>query len=194
MVARRATTGILAAVALLAACNDQGGSGNGAALSNSAAAGETPQAAAKGTILDSLDKSNDHRSFVNAVKAAGLTETLSGSQPYTVFAPTDAAFEKLAPGAANGLLEPEAKSRLVGLLTGHIVPGVVTAADLGRAIDRGKGKAQLATMGGGTLSFTKDGDAIMVADAKGARGRIAGSGQLQSNGVVHSVDTVMAAR
>jgi uncharacterized surface protein with fasciclin (FAS1) repeats len=128
------------------------------------------------------------------VKAAGLTETLSGAQPYTLFAPTEAAFGKLPAGAANGLLAPEAKGQLVALLTGHIVPGVVTAEDLGRAIERGKGKAELATVGGSNLSFARDGGSIVVTDAAGGRAAVTGAERLASNGVVHSVDGVLRGR
>jgi uncharacterized surface protein with fasciclin (FAS1) repeats len=187
---------LLAAAALLAACQQDGGD-NATAATNGAAAGS--QTAAKGeqprtTILQALEGSADHKTLANAIRAAGLTETLSGAQPYTLFAPTEAAFGKLPAGAANGLLAPEAKGQLVTLLTGHIVPGTVTAADLGRAIERGKGKAELATVGGGSLTFTRSGDSILVADAAGGQARIAGADQLQSNGVVHSVDAVLRGR
>ncbi len=184
---------LFAAAALLAAACQQDG-GNASADANSAAA---PPAAATGeqaktNMLQALEASAEHKTLANAVKAAGLTETLSGAQPYTLFAPTEAAFQKL-PGA-GGLLAPEAKGQLVALLTGHVVPGVVTAADLGRAIDRGNGKAELATVGGSKLSFGRDGDSIVVTDAAGGRARIAGADQLQSNGVVHSVDGVLRGR
>jgi uncharacterized surface protein with fasciclin (FAS1) repeats len=184
---------LFAAVALLAAACQQGDgdkSDSNAAAPSAAAKGEQP----KTSILQALDGSADHKTFANAVKAAGLTETLSGSQPYTVFAPTETAFGKLPPGAANGLLAPDAKGQLVALLTGHIVPGMVTAADLGKAIDRGKGKAQLATVGGSNLTFSKDGDAILVTDSAGGRARIAQADLLQTNGVVHSVDGVLRGR
>lgn len=187
----------IAAAALLAAACQQDGGGNAASAgANDSAA--RPQAAAKGerpatSILQSLEGSADHKILANAVKAAGLTETLSGAQPYTLFAPTEAAFQKLPAGAANSLLAPEAKGQLVALLTGHIVPGTVTAADLGRAIEHGKGKAELATVGGSNLSFSRDGDAILITDAAGGRARL-GAEQLQSNGVVHSVDGVLKGR
>jgi uncharacterized surface protein with fasciclin (FAS1) repeats len=189
---------LFAATALLAAaCQPQDG-GNASAQDGNGAAGP-PRAAAKGeqpknNILQTLAGSADHKTLANAVEAAGLTETLSGAQPYTVFAPTEAAFRNLPPGTANGLLAPEAKGQLVALLTGHIVPGVVTAADLGRAIDRGKGKAQLATVGGSNLSFSRDGDAIVVTDAAGGRARLVKADMLQSNGVIHSIDGVLRSR
>jgi len=187
----------IAAAALLAAACQQEGAGNasapeanGAAPGAAAAKSEQP----KTSILQALTASADHKTLANAVGAAGLTETLSGAQPYTLFAPTEAAFAKLPPGAVNGLLAPEAKGQLVALLTGHVVPGTVTAADLGRAIDRGKGKAQLATVGGSTLSFSRSDDALLVTDSAGGQARIAPADQLQSNGVVHSVDAVLQGR
>ncbi len=183
---------LFTAALLLAACGQEEG-GNVAARDSDGAA---PQAAAKSgqpktNLLQTLGGSADHKTLANAVQAAGLTETLSGAQPYTLFAPTEAAFQKLPTGAANGLLAPEAKGQLVALLTGHIVPGMVTAADLGRAIERGKGKAQLATVGGSNLSFSRDGEAILVTDPAGGQARVAGSERLASNGVVHSVDGVL---
>ncbi len=186
---------LFAAALLLAACQE-GESGNASAPDPKGAA---PPAAAGGeqaktSILQGLSGSADHKTLANAVQAAGLTETLSGAQPYTLFAPTEAAFGKLPAGAANGLLAPEAKGQLVALLTGHIVPGLVTAEDLGRAIERGKGKAQLATVGGSNLSFARDGDSIVVTDAAGGKARVTGAERLASNGVVHSVDGVLKGR
>jgi uncharacterized surface protein with fasciclin (FAS1) repeats len=184
---------LFAAAALLAACQQQDGANVSAPDANAAApraaSGEQP----KTSILEALTASADHKTLADAVRAAGLTETLSGAQPYTLFAPTEAAFGKL-PGGPGGLLAPEAKGRLVALLTGHIVPGTVTAADLGRAIDRGKGNARLATVGGSNLSFTRSGDVLFVTDAAGGQARIVRADQLQSNGVVHSVDGVLKSR
>lgn len=187
-------TSLFAAFLLLAACQQEEG-GNSAPDSNGAA----PQTGAnserpKTSLLQALNGSADHKTLANSVKAAGLTETLSGAQPYTLFAPTEAAFAKLPAGAADGLLAPEAKGRLVALLTGHIVPGVVTAADLSRAIERGKGKADLATVGGSNLGFSRDGDSIIVTDAAGGQARVTGAERLASNGVVHSVDGVLGGR
>jgi uncharacterized surface protein with fasciclin (FAS1) repeats len=186
---------LFAAALLLAACGEEDGGNVSASGSNDTA----PQAAAKGeqprtNLLQALGGSADHKTLANAVQAAGFTETLSGAQPYTVFAPTEAAFQKLPAGTANGLLAPEAKGQLVALLTGHIVPGVVTAADLGKAIERGKGKAQLATVGGSNLSFSKDGDALVVTDAAGGQARVTGAERLASNGVLHDVDGVLRSK
>jgi uncharacterized surface protein with fasciclin (FAS1) repeats len=188
---------MLAAAFLFTAACGAGEEGNEAVPSpNAAAAANAPGAEDKGrpksTILDSLSQSPDHRTLANAVTAAGLTETLSGAQPYTLFAPTDAAFRTLPAGTMNGLLDPDEKGHLTALLTSHIVPGTVTAADLGRALDRGGGKAQLATVGGSVLAFSRQDGAILVAGAEGSKGRLGQADRLQSNGVIHSVDAVLA--
>ena len=190
---------IMAAAACMLATGCGGGEGNEAASGNGASAPGGNAAAGKGQqggahLLDSLSGSADHATFVNAINAAGLSETFSGSQPYTVFAPTEAAFQKLPGGTVNGLLAPDARGQLTALLTGHVVAGAVTMEDLSKAIERGKGKAQLATVGGTNLSFSRDGDAIVVADAKGGQGRLSGTGTTASNGVIHSVDAVLMPR
>ncbi|HEU0098538.1 MAG TPA: fasciclin domain-containing protein [Allosphingosinicella sp.] len=185
---------LFAAALLLAACGQEGGNVSTPEADRSAPRPEGKGERPKTSLLQALGGSADHKTLANAVRAAGLTETLSGAQPYTLFAPTEAAFQKLPAGAANGLLAPESKGQLVALLTGHIVPGVVTAADLGKAVERGKGKAELATVGGSNLSFSRDGDALVVTDAAGGRARITGAEQVASNGVVHSVDGVLQSR
>jgi uncharacterized surface protein with fasciclin (FAS1) repeats len=182
---------IAAACLLLVACQkdgDETAGGNGAAAGTSAPAKSAEQG--KQSIADGLAANGEHGRFVNALRAAGLESTLSGAQPYTIFAPTDAAFAGLEGGGA-ALLAPENKARLVALLTGHIVPGAVTAEDLGKAIDRGKNKAQIATVGGGNLIFTRLGDGITVRGPDGKQGRISGTGTIQSNGVIHPIDTVL---
>ncbi|HEY0627570.1 MAG TPA: fasciclin domain-containing protein [Allosphingosinicella sp.] len=184
---RHSVIALAASALLVGGCQREGDSGNQAA----APAGN--QTAAKGkagqqSIGQTLGQSGDHSSLVGAVKAAGLEATLSGSQPYTLFAPTNAAFQKVPNGQA--LLQPDQKAQLTSILTYHIVPGVVTAEDLGRAI-QAKGKAEIATMGGVNLTATREGDAIVVTDAKGGKARVTQADQLQSNGVIHSVDTVL---
>jgi len=188
----------LAAVAALALAGC--GKPSGDTTANNASAAEPPVNASAGSgktdtpILTGLQNSGEHGTFANAVKAAGLTQTFSGAQPYTVFAPTDAAFQKLTAGTVDSLMAADAKGRLVSLITGHMVQGFVTAGDLGHAIDRGKGKAQLATIGGGTLTFTRSGDNIVVADTKCGQGTITHADITQSNGIVHSIDTVLGAK
>lgn len=182
---------IAAACLLASACQQQDGNsvaaGDGVETNRAAAAGSGEQS--KQSIAKGLAETPDHGSFVAALKAAGLDATLSGAQAYTVFAPNDSAFAKLE-GGADKLTAPENKARLVTLLTGHIAPGTVTAEDLGRAIDRGKGKAEIATVGGGTLVFMRSGGFIVVEGPDGNQGRL-GAETLLSNGVVHSIDTVL---
>jgi uncharacterized surface protein with fasciclin (FAS1) repeats len=165
--------------------------GNGVGSAGGAQLEGGAQPPARQSLLDSLSGAEDHATLVNAVKAAGLTETLSGAQPYTIFAPTEAAFGKLPAGAVNNMLEPEQKGRLTAFLTAHIVPGTVTAQDLGRAVERGRGKASLATVGGATLSVARDGDALVVTDPAGGTARVVSADRAASNGVIHAIDAVL---
>jgi uncharacterized surface protein with fasciclin (FAS1) repeats len=126
-----------------------------------------------------------------ALKSAGLDATLAGPGPYTVLAPDDAAFDKMPAGALDTLMKPEARADLTALLTYHILPGTILSEDIAKAIDAGKGKAVLATMGGGTLTATREGDAIVLADAAGGKARIAKGDDKRSNGVIHHVDAVL---
>ena len=126
-----------------------------------------------------------------ALKAAGLDATLAGPGPYTVLVPDDAAFAKLPDGTLDALMKPEGRADLTALLTYHILPGTILAADIGKAIDTGKGKAVLATMGGGTLTATRDGDAILLTDGAGGTAHIAKADDKRSNGVIHHVDGVL---
>jgi uncharacterized surface protein with fasciclin (FAS1) repeats len=145
-----------------------------------------------GTLGQALAQSPDHSNFVAAVKAAGLEATLTGSQPYTVFAPSNAAFQKLPAGSAEAMMQPAQKGQLTSLVTNHILPGTITAKDLIGAIEKGGGKAQIATMSGGTLTATKSGDAVTISGGNGAQARVTPSDQAHSNGVVHTIDTVLA--
>ncbi|HEY0028665.1 MAG TPA: fasciclin domain-containing protein [Allosphingosinicella sp.] len=189
---------VLAACLALAACGGGEGNKQGQAAESNGAAGAnvagSKNEAAKASLLDTLSREANHATLVKAVKAAGLEKTLSGAQPYTLFAPTEAAFGKLPAGAVDGLLAPDQKGQLTALLIGHIVPGTVTSEDIARAVERGKGKAKLATMGGSTLSIAKDGDALVVTDAKGGQARLVGADGVASNGVVHGMDGVLTPR
>jgi uncharacterized surface protein with fasciclin (FAS1) repeats len=192
MMARTMT--IAAACLLAAACHQQdSGSKTGDGASSNRAAPAAEQGKGQ-PIASALSSSPGHARFAAALKAAGLEATLSGAQPYTIFAPDDSAFRKLQPGESESLLDSDNKGRLLSLLTGHIVPGLVTTDDIDRAIERGKGKAQLATVGGGVLTISRSGDGLAIAGPGGAQARIAGSEQLQSNGVIHSIDTVLMPR
>jgi uncharacterized surface protein with fasciclin (FAS1) repeats len=185
---KRASTALLAAAAMLVAgCEGNEDTANGTAAE---AAGGEADAARSRSIGQSLAASADHSTLASAVKAAGIDGTLGGSQPYTLFAPTNPAFQKLP--NAQALMQPEQKGQLIGILTYHIVPGVVTAEDLTRAIEQGGGKAEIATMAGGNLTAAREGDALVITDGKGGKARVTGSEVRASNGVVHSVDTVLA--
>ena len=167
----------------LAAC---GTSADNSATPKSEAARD---AAGDKTIASGLG--SDDSKFADAAKAAGLDATLAGPGPYTVLIPTNAAFDKLPAGALETLLKPEARAQLTKVLTGHILPGAILAADIGKAIDNGKGKATLATFGGGTLTATKDGDKIVLTDKAGGKAIVSASDDQRSNGVVHHLDGVL---
>lgn len=143
------------------------------------------------TIVENASQSADHTTLVAAVKAADLVETLSGPGPFTVFAPTNAAFAKLPAGTVDGLLKPEAKADLAKVLTYHVVPGTMTAAELMSAIEAGGGKAELTTVQGGKLTATASEGTITLTDAKGGTSTVTQADVMQSNGVVHVVDTVL---
>lgn len=184
MITRALTLG-MAAVALLAfgACNKKESGPNG--ISNA----QTPKAqkeAGTKTIAAGLAPTGR---FMTAAKAAGLSQTLAGPGPYTVFVPDDAAFDKLPAGTLD--IRPVNRARLTGVLTNLILPGTVMVADIDKAIDRDKGKAVLATMGGGTLTATKEGGATVLSDAGGHKATISQGDEKYTNGVVHHVDAVL---
>lgn len=143
-------------------------------------------------IVDNAVNSADHTTLVAAVKAAGLVDTLKGAGPFTVFAPTNAAFEKLPAGTVDTLLKPDMKPDLTKVLTYHVVPGKVDAATLTSQIQAGNGNATLTTVQGGTLtaSVGPDGN-VIVTDAKGNQATVTTADVMQSNGVIHVVDTVL---
>lgn len=153
-----------------------------------APAGEAKEAAGAKTIAAGIDQ--DSR-FLAAAKAAGLDATLAGPGPYTVLVPDDAAFGKLPSGTADNWMKPESRAQLTGVLTNHILPGTILAEDIGKAIDNGKGKAVLATMGGGTLTATREGGKIVLTDSAGTKATVSKADDKHSNGVVHHIDTVL---
>lgn len=143
------------------------------------------------TIVENAVNSADHTTLVAAVKAAELVETLQGKGPFTVFAPVNAAFKDLPEGTVETLLKPENKKTLVAVLTYHVVPGRLTYAAIDRQIKMGGGEAKLKTAQGGTLTFKKNGDNIIIEDAKGHAANLTICNVLQSNGVIHVIDRVM---
>ncbi len=142
-------------------------------------------------IVENAVNSKDHTTLVAAVKAAGLVETLSGPGPFTVFAPTNAAFAKLPKGTVDTLLKPENKGQLVSVLTYHVVPGTITAQDIAAKAKANMGKATYTTVQGGTLTFMKVGKGWGIMDGKGHKGKVTIANVMQSNGVIHVIDTVM---
>ena len=142
-------------------------------------------------IVENAVNSKDHTTLVAAVKAAGLVETLEGPGPFTVFAPTNEAFTKLPPGTVPTLLKPENKATLTKVLTYHVVAGRYTAADLLGLVKKGHGKATLKTVAGGSLVVKKAGSGLSITDAKGDVSHVTIANVMQSNGVIHVVDTVL---
>ena len=148
-------------------------------------------AAASKTIVALAQGNADLSTLVAAVTAAGLGETLSGAGPFTVFAPTNAAFAKVDKAALDGLMKPEAKDKLGALLKYHVVAGNVKAADVVKMITDGKGTATIKTVAGGELKASMDGDKVVLTDAKGGKSTITATDIAASNGVVHTIDTVV---
>ena len=142
-------------------------------------------------IIDNAVNSKDHTTLVAAVKAAGLVETLKGAGPFTVFAPTNAAFAALPAGTVDTLLKPESKAALTKVLTYHVVAGKMDAASLTKAITAGGGKAMLKTVSGGTLTASAAGGKVMVMDESGGTANVTIADVTQSNGVIHVVDKVL---
>lgn len=152
--------------------------------------GGAPMSASKNIIENALN-SKDHTTLVAAVKAGDLVKTLSGRGPFTVFAPTNAAFEKLPSGTVDTLVKPENKAMLVEILTYHVVPGKLTAETLADKIKSGGGKAELTTVEGEKLTVMAAGGKVMITDAKGSTATVTIADVLQSNGVIHVVDGVL---
>ncbi len=142
------------------------------------------------TIVENAVNSADHTTLVAAVTAAGLVETLSGPGPFTVFAPTDAAFARLPAGTVETLVQPANRATLTKILTAHVVAGRVSAADVVAAIQAGGGRAALTTVSGDTLVATLDGGSVILTDEKGGRARVTQADVFQSNGVIHVTDAV----
>jgi uncharacterized surface protein with fasciclin (FAS1) repeats len=142
-------------------------------------------------IVQNAVNSKDHTTLVAAVKAGGLVDTLSGAGPFTVFAPTNAAFAKLPAGTVETLVKPENKATLDKILTYHVVPGRITAQQIAAMAAAHHGTATLKTVEGGSLRFMKAGKGWVVVDAKGDRSRITIANVMQSNGVIHVVDKVL---
>ncbi|MDI1296644.1 MAG: fasciclin domain-containing protein [bacterium] len=142
-------------------------------------------------IVDNAVNSKDHTTLVAAVKAAGLVDTLKSAGPFTVFAPTNAAFAKLPAGTVETLVKPENKATLTNILTYHVVPGRLTAMDIAANAKAHGGKATLTTVQGEMLTAWKKGKDWYLTDAKGGSAKITIPNVMQSNGVIHVIDTVL---
>lgn len=142
-------------------------------------------------IVDNAINSKDHTTLVAAVKAAGLVETLKSTGPFTVFAPTNAAFDKLPAGTVEALVKPESKQTLTKILTYHVVAGKLGNKEIAAAIKAGGGKAELTTVQGGKLWAWMEGKKLMLKDEKGGTATVTIADVFQSNGVIHVVDTVL---
>ena len=175
----------VASVALLAMT-----SVSGLAYAKDPMVGGAPMYANK-NIVENAVNSKDHTTLVAAVKAAGLVDTLEGAGPFTVFAPTNEAFKKLPAGTVDNLLKPENKAQLQAVLTYHVVPGKLTAKDLMEQVKAGGGKAMLKTVQGEDLTVEEKGKGLEIIDSKGDKARVTIPNVIQSNGVIHVVNTVM---
>lgn len=174
-----------ALTALLAAsgCNKDNKSSNGPPAAQTERA---QKVAGTKTIAGGLAPTSR---FMAAAKNAGLDQTLAGPGPYTVFVPNDAAFNSAPPGSFDP--RPENRAKLTGILTNLILPGTVMIADIDKAIDKGQGKTQLATMGGETLTASKDGGKTILIDSAGHKATITQGDEQYTNGVVHHLDTLL---
>lgn len=146
---------------------------------------------AQSDVVDVAVSSKDHTTLVSAVKAADLVNTLKGEGPFTIFAPTNAAFDALPKGTLQSLLKPESKSKLASILTYHVVAGNFKAADVIAAIKKSGGKYIIKTVQGGTLIATLKGKNVILTDANGNTATITATDLKASNGVIHVIDSVV---
>lgn len=142
-------------------------------------------------IVENAMNSADHTTLVAAVKAAGLVDTLQSKGPFTVFAPTNAAFDKLPAGTVDNLVKPENKAMLTKILTYHVVAGNMDSKKIAAAIKKGGGKATFKTVAGGNLTAMMEGSNLVLMDEKGGKSTVTIADVKQSNGVIHVVDSVL---
>ncbi len=166
------------------------------AASNTAFAGMHKDAgahshAAKTSIVEFAVASKDHTTLVAALKAAGLVETLSGKGPFTVFAPTNDAFAKLPAGTVDTLLKPENKQALTDILTYHVVPSTLLSTDIVKAVADAGGALDVKTVNGGTVKVTVEGGKVFLTDGKGGKSQVIAADAVQTNGVIHVIDSVV---
>jgi uncharacterized surface protein with fasciclin (FAS1) repeats len=152
--------------------------------------GGSPMYPSKNIVQNAVN-SKDHTTLVAAVKAAGLVETLQSPGPFTVFAPTNAAFAKLPKGTVESLLKPEMKEKLTAVLTYHVLPGRLAIKDLWDASTKAGGKVKMKTVEGEELTFEFKGQQLTIWDSKGNASKVTIQNVFQSNGVIHVIDTVL---
>ena len=183
---------LVAVAAIVVSCKEKtGDAGTTVGMDSTEVATETEAPVVSNTIVDVAVGNPDFSTLVAAVKAASLVETLSGEGPFTVFAPTNGAFEKLPAGTVDGLLKPENVEKLKGLLTYHVVSGKYNAAAVIKAVEDGKGKFTVTTVQGGKIDLSvKDGKVILT-DANGKTSTVAVADVAASNGIIHGIDTVV---
>jgi uncharacterized surface protein with fasciclin (FAS1) repeats len=195
----RASLTLSVAALLAAGCQGAEQAGNEAAAAPAAANGSAGSAGgggsgsgqAGGTIGQTVAQTPELSQFAQAIQSAGLGNTFTGSIPYTVFAPANAAFEAVPAETRTRLMAAEGRAQLTQLITYHVVPGVITSQDLAAAMERGQGRAVLATIGGPNITVSRDGDGLVVTDGAGGRARIVQPDRRQANGVIHQVDAVL---
>ncbi len=195
MIARTIAALAAAALSLAACATTAGDTDDGASASASGSAERTVTVGGAAmypsrNIVQNAANSRDHTTLVAAVQAAGLAETLSGPGPFTVFAPTNAAFARLPAGTVETLLRPENKAQLQTVLTYHVVPGRLSAADLMEQLRAGNGTARLTTVQGGQLTARMAGSRLVLVDAKGGTATVTQADVFQSNGVIHVTNAV----
>jgi uncharacterized surface protein with fasciclin (FAS1) repeats len=182
---------MVAAVSLPLAIGASAQMMGGGTSNNNPMVGGAPMYRTK-NIVENAMNSADHTTLVAAVKAAGLVETLQGKGPFTVFAPTNAAFDKLPAGTVETLVKPENKEMLTKILTYHVVAGKYDGKKLMQLIKKGGGQASLKTVSGGTLTARMNGmNGISLTDEKGGTSNVTVADVYQSNGVIHVIDTVV---
>lgn len=188
--------GLALAVTGMSACSMNSMNAHGGMSAGAVSASDTPMVGGASMlpsrdIIENAMNSADHTTLVAAVKAAGLVETLKGPGPFTVFAPTNAAFDKLAPGTVDSLLKPDMKGTLASVLTYHVVAGRMDGAAIAAKIKAGGGKATLKTVQGEALTASMMGDVVMLVDSKGGMAHVTTANVYQSNGVIHVIDSVL---
>ncbi|MBB6424685.1 fasciclin domain-containing protein [Sphingopyxis sp. JAI128] len=182
---------IAAATLTLSACNGKPGDAPAADRQAASATGKAMGADATTNIAAGIKGAPTLTSLASAINAAGLAEMLSGAGPFTMFAPSDAAFVQVAPVTRDGWMRPAQKDVLAGVLKYHVVSGALTAADLAAKVAEGGGKAVLKTVDGQDLTATKSGDRILLTSASGNKATVTAADIGQSNGVIHVIDAVL---